>query len=375
MSLPKQVISLINDSSLKILSEDLTIADIFNSASQRACYPILYNLYEDIKPTSSKLADRYHWKNLEASITEDLKNNVGLEQKIAQRYLGFHVNFGKKFLVIDQLSADEDFVKSFESFKAATSDLEVNQKSFLNDDSADGSDSAMKVVSFQKTTEGSFVFILHEAIETFSYTSLPETFLTETGKNFIHDMRWKKRVIKNGFHKVILDKNKSLRIFLIDSNSIASDESAVDKVLLANNALKNFLGCSNCEDKYHRVAFFPAIQKIYDDTVLGEVVGGCFYTSSSSRYMNYSKGTGSDLRKDPFQMGGQKADKSALKFIRIAVQWSASRGVPEISLVGNAEMFSIPEKSLHAVEVLFSCENGGMSDFLEKPLSYGEWRK
>lgn len=126
---------------------------------------------------------------------------------------------------------------------------------------------------------------------------------------------------------------------------------------------------------FHRIAFFEAIQKMYDDESLGEVIGGCFYTSSSSRYMNYSKGTGSDLRKDPFQMGGQQADKSQLKFIRINIQWSNSSGCPEIALVGNSEMFSNPQKSLHSIDVTFSCENGGSAGFLEKPLSYGEWKK
>ena len=125
--------------------------------------------------------------------------------------------------------------------------------------------------------------------------------------------------------------------------------------------------------KYKPVTFFSAIQKIYEDPSIGRIEQGYFHTSSGSRFANSSKGSGVDLRRDPFQLGGQLASQEIPRFVKLEVVWPKVDGVPLVNLKGGAEMFNEPEKNLVSCEVRFSTNWEKPCDFLVPVLHNAYW--
>lgn len=376
MARSQEVIELIEKSIWDIGSEGLGFPDIFESALDKKKLPQLHSLYADIKPAASKLKSTYHWANLKSSIQEDLASQKDLEVELSAKYISYLAHFAKKHLLVEEL--DSSTLKNeFEKYNFA-SDLgwSPDRANLINNESPEASVSPMRVVSHHKDSKGNVSFLLQESVEGFYYGNPPAALLSEAGQQFQSSMRLKKRVVMTGFHKVIINSAFNLRVILIDPSTLIGSETATDKAVVAVSATRSILEKpSKLEEKKSRVAFFPAVKKIYDDGSVGQVVGGYFYTSSGARYIHNSKGSGSDLRKDPFQQGGEQASATEpINFIKIDVEWAQESGKPCISLNGSADMFERPDSSLHSMEVGFSTKAGGSAGFLKKPLDYGKWK-
>lgn len=376
MARSQEVINLIEKSIWDIGSEGITFANIFDSALDKKKLPQLHALYMDIKPQTSKLKANCHWANLKSSIQEDLSADRNLESKLTANYVNYLAHFAKKHLLVEEIESSSlkaDFAKY--NF-AQEIDWILDPSNLINNESPEASTSSMKVVAHKKDTAGTISFILRESVEGFYYGNPPTALLSEAGQQFQSSMRLKKRVVMTGFHKVITNPEFNLRIILIDPSTLLGNETAADKAMAAINATRAIIdNPSKFEEKKTRVAFFPAVKKIYDDKTVGQIIGGYFYTSSGARYIHNSKGSGSDLRKDPFQQGGEQASATEpINFIKIDIEWAQEPGKPYVNLNGSADMFERPELSLHAMEVGFSTKGAGSADFLKKPLDYGKWK-
>jgi hypothetical protein len=372
----QEVIELIEQSVWDVGCEGIGFSDIYDSASDKKTLPQLYSLYADIKPAGSKLKSNYHWANLKSSIQEDLQAHIELEAELTGKYISYLAHFAKKHLILEEIDSSS-LKNDFNGYNFAT-DLQWSPErtNLINNKTPEATISPMRVVSHQQDAAGNISFLLQESVEGFYYANPPSAFLSETGREFQSSMRLKQRVVMTGFNKVIINADFNLRVILIDPSTLVGSETATDKAMAAVSAIRSVVAKpSKYEETKSPVAFFPAVKRIYEDGSVGQVVGGYFYTSSGGRYIHNSKGSGSDLRKDPFQQGGELASATEpINFIKIDVEWAQAPGKPYINLNGSADMFERPDISLHSMEVGFSTASGGAAAFLKKPLDYGKWK-
>ena len=371
-SLSDTVINLIENSIWDLEFEDISFKAIYDSASTKKMFNQLHSLYFDLHPEKSKLKPVAHWKNIRNSFEEDVKTLPELENKLSSLYANYYVHLGKKHLIIEQHQSDSlKNILLSHNFDSIINWVPEGKLLLINED-PEAKESPMSVVSQRKNANGVMSFLLYESIVSF-YNEIPsEGLLSDEGRKHQSSMRFKKRVVVPGFHKIIISPDYKLRIFLIDSFLVGED-SALSKTLIANNTINKFLKSSSTLQEKKRVAFFPAIKRIYDDAEVGQVIGGCFYTSSGARYVPKSKGTGSDIRHDPFQKGGERASEESLSFTKIEVEFPEDTGKPTISLYGSPDMLERPDDSLHEMEVVFSTRSNNYAKFLKKPLEYGGW--
>jgi len=375
MARATEVIKLIESSNWDLGSEPVAFKDIYLAASAKKSITQLHALYSDIKPAGSKLKPKSQWQNLTSAVTEDIQSHKELEPLLSKKYIDFMAHFGRKQFFIEEIETSS-LKADFSSYDFMADFGWVPELSNLIDnESLDASTSPMRVVAHKKSADGVMSFLLQESVEDFFYGSPPEALLSEAGKQLQNNMKLLKRIIITGFHKIIINAAFDLRVILIDSGTLVGKETPSDKAVVAINALKSILSNpSKFEEKKTRVAFFPAVQKIYEDGTVGQVVGGYFHTSSGAKYAPMSKGSGSDLRKDPFQQGGEQASTEPINFIRLEVEFSQEPGKPSLNLNGSSDMFDRPEVSLQSIEVLFSTKNGGSAEFLKTPITYGRWK-
>ncbi|MDN3577073.1 hypothetical protein QWZ03_09880 [Chitinimonas viridis] len=91
------------------------------------------------------------------------------------------------------------------------------------------------------------------------------------------------------------------------------------------------------------VNFFPAIRSMYNAESEGIVVELGFTTETGSAKHEKMRRQGSDLRDEPFHVGGSAAIQGALTPFRIAIRWSAEHGVPgEVILPGSIRQLGNP---------------------------------
>jgi hypothetical protein len=388
MNRASDVVRLINLSSFQALAEGIPAADLYLIASQRSSLPELHAVFHPLKPAGSKLKEASQWKNLQTALYADCAADGVLELEVAKKYVKHIVNFGSKHLWIDQLDKPSwcETVSKFDLDKLAIEELIIDGKMVLDDESTQAAETPIVVVDAFRDSQNNAHFLLFERIITSYYTAPPEGFLSPAGQSFLSDMRLRKRVSTACFHKVSFSEDGSLRVIMIDPRSLAgsasgsrstSSTAGSDKIPIVLSAIRALVmpGAGKVDDKKKAVTFFPAIEKLYKDGSVGVVRGGYFITSSGARYTNDSRGSGGDLRKDPFQKGGELSGHEAPQFIKLSIEWPDLEGHPKINLNGSFEMIDYPLAGLFSVEVGFSTSSDAPAEFLLKVLDCAVWKE
>ena len=368
------VIALLNESLSGVVFDGISPAEIYLHASGRGLLPQLHALFLGCSKKDSKLKSQYHWRNLQATLIQECKTDPDIGVLVTNQYLTFFNDFGRKHLLVGHI--DEKMRIDVAKCLTELNELSwyVESSELLNDESPEADTQPLTIAHIKKSENNAIIFILHEKVPMFSYVSPDDSLLSDAGRQFKSQIRLKKRTVVTGVHKVVFSSAAELQVCLIDPSSIVQNETAADKAAAIHRVIFAKLG-------FHRdrvvspkwISFFPAIRKLYEDKTAGEICGGYFYTSTGSRFLNNSRGTGCDLREDPFQQGGEKASPESIDFVKLDVVWSDEPGEARVGLHGSSEMFEHSESSLPWIEVIFSADNGGSASFLKKVLDYANW--
>lgn len=366
-------IKLINKAKSTILTDALEVGDLYDIASSRSKLDQLHTLYCQIQPATSKVKRNPHWKNVKSAMDE-CSTDPTLSSKICSLFGNFLVDYGDKHVLVDSILSDEAGRNA--ELKALTEiklqELNLEKSVLMNLDSLEGTE-GLKVVSCSRGDDG-FSLLLSETIATFSYEQLPKSFLTEAANLFADSVFIKKRKIVRGYHRVIFSPDNTMRIYLIDPAVLVRNETAVEKAFAVSKVVYSTLGLDFPEsDKRKSVYFFSSIKSLYHDPAEGVVTSGYFSTSAGSNFINYNAGRGIDLRKDPFQKGGEKAEPLSVNFSKLTVAWMDIDGGPTASLNGTSEMFEKIPTSLPDFRTTFSTLQGGSATYLKKVFEYATW--
>jgi hypothetical protein len=368
-----KVIDLIEKTSVIPVIDSVSPKDLDDSSTDKNLRPSLHALFRQVAPKESRVREQYHWKNLRLALLE-CDDDEKTATAIANLYCSYYLNFGRKFMLIEQLAPsaqtqpEETTAPSLFPLTPA-----LDSASILHDESPEAQESPLEVIGAVGGQGNDIALVLRESISTFSFETPDDSLLSEAGRQFKNNMKVKKRTVVTGYHKVIIDADRKLRIFLIDPITLVK-ESPGDKALAVLQAVSRFgVKADFCPPMTSRVAFFQAIDALYKDNDLaaGQVWGGYFYTSAGTRFLNNSRGSGTDLRKDPFQMGGIQASPQSPVFIKLEVGWPDVGA--SVDLNGTGDMLNNPQTSLTWIEVTFSTINGGNAAFLAKVLDYAYW--
>lgn len=369
-----KVLSLINKNP-QIKVEELQLLEIYNAATEKHMLRQLHGLYREIAPTDSCLRESYHWKNLKKALEIDCAADPTLLINLREKYISYLINFGHKFVMIDscdQQDVCEDLIRIVQGLPQR--ELVIDSENFLDEESYEAQEVPVRLSNVTTDGEGNFHLIFSETIAGYYYTNPDEQLLSAAGKTFQNFLKLKKRVLMTGFHKMIISRDGSMRVFLIDPRTMQQSETPSDKFIsLLVSMFGGALPTNHNLFKYKKVSFFNAIQKLYEDDSVGAVRGGYFFTATGSRFINDSTGTAVDLRHEPFQQGGQQATADAPLFIKLHLNWPNEPSETLVRLNGSGDMVEVPETSLHYFETVFSTKSGGNSDFLKKVLEYGVW--
>ncbi len=368
-----KILELLQDCNPEIEFEQLAASELVEFANQKGRLPELFQVYRTFAPKESKLKTYYNFMNMQANLSTDCNQDGGLAGKISDAFLSHYLNFGKKYILVDTVDVDKFDVKTLAQKANAkkSKDLFFEKNQLFNQDAGDLA--YLHVTHHAKDKKGNFIFFLRETIGDYSYETPAESFLTEAGIQIKNSLLLKKQTIIPGIHKVIFSADFKYRISLIDPSTLVRNETAADKAINCIAHVLKYLDTGiEAATNSKPVYFFKAIQKLYDDPTIGFVTEGYFATSSGSNFNSKTKTWDSDLRKDPFQKGGESADKGNLSFTKIRIAWDESN-LPRIFLNGSSDMFNKADKSLPFVKITFDFHQPMQINFLEKVLQNADW--
>lgn len=372
----KDVLKTLNNSSINIEIEDLNVSEMIAFAQSKERLPELHSTYQLISPKNSKLKSYYHFMNLQSALDKDCKDDPSLLSQLSKLFVNYYINFGKKYLLISELRyPDAKKGEITGALDVASTEFSIEKETIFDNESTDTTTEYLNIINISKNTEGDFIIFMKETIGTYSLVTPSDLFLSEAGKQTREQLFLKKRTIKPGIHKLVVTKDLGCIIYLIDPNTLNRNETSADKAAMCNYILLKFLKKSDqiAEFALKPVYFFEAIQKLWDDKNVGIATEGYFQTSAGANFASSSKTKGSDLRDDPFQLGGQEADPGKLNFSKLRITWDSSN-LPRIFLNGSSEMFTTPKQSLPFVKTTFIPDNAGKPcDFLDKVFEYATW--
>lgn len=345
-------------------------SELFNAALSRGMLSQLHSIYHNIAPSNSKIKPEYHHKNLRACLDTDLSASEKLSEELTQLFLKYRINFGRKFILISKLSAED--IKSLKSINVNDfDDIDIIPEILIDNDSDDKQAESLKLVS--KIGYGNNnVFLLFEGIEIYHLETPTEGMLSEEGKKFLNQMQLRKKIVTYGFHRVIIDLDNQILISLIDTNTLDKNEDPADKFYDILAILRSKLKIKNLLEKPNLKAFFPSINKLYKDKEVGIVKSASFHTSSGMSSKNSTNFLASDIREDPFLQGGIGAESVEPSITRIGMMWPDIQGKPELKLKGDMLMFNNPKNSLYWAEILFATLDNKQAEFFSKPLEFIE---
>jgi hypothetical protein len=363
----QKIVEVLNSSTIACQFEGLRWGDVYESATQRGLLKQLHAIFHPLAPSGSKIKSVYHHLNLRSAIKEI--ENSPIENQMCQSYLDYRINFGRKCVLVDQLD-DQAYLTAAMAFNDLDSaDWLIEPDSLLDEDTLEGVSSPSRIVKVFQGANGIKQILLEETEVTIYYGQPKLELLSDVGKEFVNSMKMQKRLMVTGFHKVIFDPVSKVRITLVDPVTLKNQETPTDKAKTILNYLDSRIGKS--AEKPKAMAFFSAIQKIYDDSSVGRVIGGYFYTKTGSRFINSSKGAGTDLRSDPFQKGGESTSEGKPNFVKLEIEWPKLPGFPLVSLQGSSEMFEAPEHSLRWFDTTFSTAVGAGAEHLAEVFHHG----
>jgi len=368
IELATATIKVLNEARIKFQHDPFEKAeDLFSFANEKELLKQLYYIYKGLAPANTKLKqDKYQWSNLKSAMIKDAAENPDLLESLSHDFLDYYVNYATKALLISKISSPVVSDKII-AIKSTILDSSI----LKNDELLESTVSPLNLLSSQKETSGNFVFLFHESSESFSQETPSDDLLSSAGKQLKNQLRLSKRTLVQGFHKLIT--TPSHIIFLVDQATLIRNETPADKVKSMIALLNSILKQEILSEKQSFIYFFPSIEQLYVDTNAGEVWSGYFTTSSGAKFINNAKARGYDLRKDPFQQGGEMAEHASLSFTKLEIGWSNIAGEPSYFLNGSSEMFNNPTTSLPSVSVSFGTEHEKQADFLKEVLTYGQW--
>lgn len=368
------VIKILTECKFDYELEPFTGSELFDLAKQKARLHELYLTYKEIKPADSKLKNDYHWNNLRAALEADLKANPSLADELSKSFVNYYINYGKKYVLVEQLNLQDDTKKTTEEAFASLSsdDWQIEKGMIESSTNPETSLTGLTALSYKRDSNGNHSFLLYESIGTFAYESASPTLLSDAGKVFQDQIMLKRRTVTPGIHRIIFSSDLKYRIILIDPSPLIRIDTPSERALYCLGKVNEAYKIPLMPSEFSKsVFFFTAIQKLYEDTTVGTITEGCFSTSTGSVFNNNSKGRNTDLRTDPFQKGGAIADKGNLNFTKLRVEWNHD-GVPRAFLNGSSDMFFKPEKSLPFIRVTFPTNTDDLS-FLNKVFEYADW--
>lgn len=366
---PKIIIKNINEGIYTFENIGFSAAALYSAALARVQLEQLHALYKSLAPQESKIRENYHHRNLKMALEHDFESAVGVDELATKSYIEYRVNFGRKFLLISELSEEE--IRIFKRNSVQDFDhLRISPEIFLDDASQEAKSAPLQMVYKRNIDKDLCVCLFFEGVDTFSFTQPPESFLTEEGLNDKNSLRWLRKIVTYGFHRVVIDLKNKLLITLLDVNTLDKREDPSDKFSSVINTLRNKLNIKDFLIKSNLLGFFSSIDKLFRDKNVGTVKEVYLHTSSGGRSLNTTKVVASDERDDIFLQGGIKAEDEDISITKINLNWPNIEGKPELILKGDFLMFEKPEDSLYWAEVLFSAKREGQSDFLLKPLEY-----
>jgi hypothetical protein len=264
----------------------------------------------------------------------------------------------------------ELLVSALEKNKSTSFELD---KETISDNDSPTELEYLHVYNISKNAAGDYVIFLRETQGTYSMETPSDLFLSEAGIQTKDQMFLRKMTVKPGIHKLVISKDFSIIMYLIDPITLLRNEIAPDKAINCNYVLLTHLKLpGDLELKLQPIFFFNAIQKLYDDKTIGMVTEGYFQTSSGANFTNKTKFKDTDLRDDPFQMGGQKAEFGKLNFSKLRISWDNSN-VPRIFLNGSSDMFANPNKSLPFFRATFCPSDSKHASFIGPIFEHADW--
>jgi hypothetical protein len=369
MSTTQSVLKLLNSGSIELPFEGITHDKIYEVARERSLLPQLFAIYKPLAPQETKLKDYYHGLNLKSALNQEFSEKNSDDGELCRNFIDYRINWGRKYLLIGKLT-DED-IKSLNKLEN-TSDynkLIIDETNMFDDRSDEVEEQPLTIMAMQ-TFENQFIqMLIHETVISFSYEQPNPALLSEAGKQLINQIRLKKKVATNGFHKLFICKKNKILVALIDGNSLKKYETPAEKLSGIIEIFKTHFNIKSFFQNSNFIGFFSTISKLYKDNEAGQVQWGYFYTSAGATVTN-KVGGDMDLREDPFQKGGAEADTLNLTFTKLDLLWPDLDGFPEIKIHGSSDMHAKPKESLPWVEVLFSTNKNHNDVFLKKLLDY-----
>ena len=105
--------------------------DLFNLAKEKALLRQLHSLLlTSLSPETTALKKEYHWRNLQYAMRQEMEKHPELLQEIGKNFVNYHVNFGRKSLLISNTRIGKTLTNLAENDYIHVDDLIKKDESF-----------------------------------------------------------------------------------------------------------------------------------------------------------------------------------------------------------------------------------------------------